>query len=208
MFDLATLSTFVAVVLGLFLIPGPAVLLVFSRTVQGGRKTGMLTGLGIATGDFVHTLFAAIGLSALLMTSALAFNAVKLAGAAYLIYLGIRALLEKSSIASLPGIPSVTPGKAYWQAIPAEMLNPKTALFFLAFLPQFVHPERGSTFVQFAALGLIFVMLSSLYTTVLALSIRPLGRLVKRLSWISRWQGKIVGAIFIMLGLKVAAQHR
>jgi threonine/homoserine/homoserine lactone efflux protein len=208
MFDLATLSTFVAVVLGLFLIPGPAVLLVFSRTVQGGRKTGMLTGLGIATGDFVHTLFAAIGLSALLMTSALAFNAVKLAGAAYLIYLGIRALLEKSSDPSLPRIPSVTPGKAYWQAIPAEMLNPKTALFFLAFLPQFVHPERGSTFVQFAALGLIFVMLSSLYTTVLALSIRPLGRLVKRLSWISRWQGKIVGAIFIMLGLKVAAQHR
>lgn len=208
MFDLATLSTFVAVVLGLFLIPGPAVLLVLSRTVQGGRKTGILTGLGIATGDFVHTLFAAAGLSALLMTSALAFNAVKLVGAAYLIYLGVRALLEKSSDPALPKMPSVTPLKAYWQAIPAEMLNPKTALFFLAFLPQFVHPERGSTFVQFAVLGLIFVMLSSLYTTVLALSIRPLGRLVKQVSWLSRWQGKIIGAIFISLGLKVATQHR
>ena len=208
MFDLATLSTFVAVVLGLFLIPGPAVLLVLSRTVQGGRKTGILTGLGIATGDFVHTLFAAAGLSALLMTSALAFNAVKLVGAAYLIYLGVRALLEKSSDPALPKMPSVTPLKAYWQAIPAEMLNPKTALFFLAFLPQFVHPERGSTFVQFAVMGLIFVVLSSLYTTVLGLSIRPVGRWVKQVSWLSRWQGKIIGAIFISLGLKVATQHR
>jgi len=208
MFDLSTLSTFVAVVLGLFLIPGPAVLLVLSRTAQAGRKTGVMTGLGIATGDFVHTVFAAVGLSAVLMTSALAFNAVKFIGAAYLIYLGIRAILEKQRDASLPKVPVVTPAKAFLQAVPAEVLNPKTALFFLAFMPQFVHPERGSVFVQFAALGLIFVVLSSLYTTLIALSIRPLGRVVKRLSWISRWQGKIIGTIFITLGLKVATQHR
>lgn len=182
MFDLTTLTTFTAVVLGLFLIPGPAVLLVLSRTVQGGRKTGILTGLGVASGDFVHTLFAAVGLSALLMTSALAFNVVKLVGAAYLIYLGVRALLEKPSDPSLPQVSPVTPLKAYLQAIPAEVLNPKTALFFLAFMPQFVHPERGSTFVQFAVLGLIFVVLSSLYTTLIACSIRPLGRIVKRLT--------------------------
>jgi len=208
MFDLSTLSTFVAVVLGLFLIPGPAVLLVLSRTAQAGRKTGVMTGLGIATGDFVHTVFAAVGLSAVLMTSALAFNAVKFIGAAYLIYLGIRAILENERDASLPKVPAVTPAKAFLQAVPAEVLNPKTALFFLAFMPQFVHPERGSVFVQFAALGLIFVVLSSLYTTLIALSIRPLGRVVKRLSWISRWQGKIIGTIFITLGLKVATQHR
>src|ERR1700761_8340255 len=97
MFDLATLGTFVAVVLGLFLIPGPAVLLVLSRTVQGGRKTGVMTGLGIGVGDFVHTLFAAAGLSALLMTSAMAFNIVRFVGAAYLIFLGIKAILEKPS---------------------------------------------------------------------------------------------------------------
>lgn len=208
MFDPTTLTTFIAVVLGLFLIPGPAVLLVLSRTAQGGRKTGILTGLGVASGDFVHTLFAAVGLSALLMTSALAFNVVKLVGAAYLIYLGVRALLEKPSDPLLPKMPSVTPLNAYLQAIPAEALNPKTALFFLAFMPQFVHPERGSTFVQFAVLGLIFVALSSLYTTLIALSVRPLGRLVKRLSWLTRWQGKIVGMVFISLGLKVAAQQR
>ena len=218
MFDLTTLGTFVAVVLGLFLIPGPAVLLVLTRTVQGGRKTGILTGLGIASGDFVHTLCAAVGLSALLMTSALAFNVVKVVGAAYLVYLGIRALMEKpsgpaqpedaSSKAAQPKVAAVTPAKAFFQAIPAEVLNPKTALFFLAFLPQFVHPEHGSSFLQFAVLGLIFVGLSAAYTTLIALTIRPLGRLVKRLSWLSRWQGKIVGTIFISLGLKVATQHR
>ena len=206
--DFSTLGTFIAVVLGLFLIPGPAVLLVLTRTVQGGRKTGIMTGLGVATGDFVHTMFAAVGLSALLMTSALAFTVVKFVGAAYLVYLGARALLEKPSDPSLPKVPSVTPGKAFLQAIPAEVLNPKTALFFLAFLPQFVHPEHGSTLAQFLALGLIFVAMSAIYTTLLVVSIRPLGRLVKRLSWLSRWQGKIIGTIFISLGLKVAAQHR
>ena len=208
MFDLATLGTFVAVVLGLFLVPGPAVLLVLGRTVQGGRKTGVMTGLGIACGDCVHTLFAAVGLSALLMTSALAFNVVRFAGALYLIYLGVKAILEKPSESDLPAVAPVTPVKAFLQAIPVEMLNPKTALFFLAFMPQFVHPERGSTFVQFAVLGLIFSVMSSLYTSLLVFAIKPLGRLVERLSWLKRWQGKIVGAIFISLGVKVAVQHR
>jgi len=213
MFDASTLGTFIAVVIGLFLIPGPAVLLVVSRTVQGGRNVGVMTGLGIAAGDFLHTLFAAVGLSAVLMTSALAFSAVKYVGAAYLIYLGIRAVMEKPAMdqpaaAALPAAAPIAPGKAFLQAIPAELLNPKTALFFLAFMPQFVHPERGSTFAQFAVLGLIFVALSSLYSTLLALSIRPLGRLIGRLAWLKRWQGKIVGTIFIALGLKVAAQQR
>ncbi|MDB5981011.1 MAG: lysE type translocator family protein [Pseudomonas sp.] len=208
MFEWSTLGTFIAVVLGLFLIPGPAVLMVLTRTIQGGRKTGILTGLGIATGDFVHTLCAAVGLSALLMTSALAFNVVKIVGAGYLMYLGIRALLEKSSDPSLPALPSVTPMNAFFQAIPAEVLNPKTALFFLAFLPQFVRPEVGSSFLQFTTLGLIFVAMSMMYTTLIVLSIRPLGRMVKRLSWLSRWQGKIIGTIFISLGLRVATQQR
>lgn len=208
MLDLATLGTFVAVVLGLFVIPGPAVLLVFSRTVQGGRKAGILTGLGIAVGDFLHTLFAAVGLSALLMTSVLAFNLVKYLGAAYLIYLGVRAMLAKPADPALPAVERISPAKAFWQAIPAELLNPKTALFFLAFMPQFVHPEQGSAFVQFMVLGLIFVALSAVYTTALACSVPVLGRCLRRLSWLARWQGKIVGSIFITLGLRVAAQSR
>ena len=207
--DSAVLVTFVVVVLGAFVVPGPAVLLVFARTGQGGRRIGILTGLGIATGDFVHTTFAAVGLSAVLMTSAVAFNIVKLAGAGYLIYLGVRAMLAKpSGDPSLPKVALVTPAKAYWQAILVEVLNPKTALFFLAFLPLFVQPERGSTFMQFTLFGLIFVVMSAVYTTLLALSVQPLGHLFRRLSWLTRWQGKIIGAIFIALGVKVAFQHQ
>jgi threonine/homoserine/homoserine lactone efflux protein len=211
MLDFSTLGMFVAVVLGLFLIPGPAILLVLTRTVQGGRKTGILTGLGIATGDLIHTLCAAVGLSALLMTSSLAFTVVKLVGAAYLVYLGVRALIAKNppagSVTARPALAPVTPAKAFLQAILTEVLNPKTALFFLSFLPQFVHPEKGSTLAQFALLGLVFVALSVSYTSLIALTIRPLGRLVKRLTWLSRWQGKIIGVIFISLGVKVAMQR-
>lgn len=209
MFELSTLASYTAVVIGLFLIPGPAVLLVFMRTAQGGRSVGIATGLGIACGDFVHAMAAAVGLSAILMTSALAFNIVKLVGAGYLIWLGVQALLEKAGDPQVEAVRSrVTAKQAFLQAIPAEVLNPKTALFFLAFLPQFVHPGHGSTFAQFAVLGLIFVALSALYSTLLALSVRPLGRVLGRLAWLNRWKGKIVGTIFIGLGLKVAVQQR
>ncbi|KZE55613.1 lysine transporter LysE [Brevibacillus parabrevis] len=208
MFDLATMSTFLAVVIGLFLIPGPAVLLTATRTVQGGRRAGIMAGLGIATGDFIHTIFAAVGLSAILMTSAWAFNIVKIAGAVYLVYLGIKAILEKPSDPQLPKVSPLPPRKAYMQAIVAELLNPKTALFFLAFLPQFVHPERGASVVQFLILGLIFAILGFFYTTLIALSVRPLGHLVKRISWLGRWSGKIIGSVYILLGLKVALQQK
>ncbi|MBB6671982.1 LysE family translocator [Cohnella nanjingensis] len=208
MFAFSALAAFVVVVLGLFLIPGPAVLLTITRTVQGGRKGGIMTGLGIATGDLIHTLFAAVGLSAILMTSSLAFNFVKYAGVAYLLYLGIKAILEKPADPELPKIPPVSPRKAYGQAIMIEVLNPKTSLFFLAFLPQFVHPDRGSSIVQFLVLGLIFVLLSAIYTTVIAVSVRALGRVVKRVSWIGRLSGKIVGTIYIGLGVRVALQQR
>jgi threonine/homoserine/homoserine lactone efflux protein len=211
MFEWSTLSAFVAVVLGLFLIPGPAVLLVLTRTVQGGRRSGIFTGLGIAAGDLVHTTFAAVGLSTLLMTSAVAFTIVKLLGAAYLVYLGIRALMAKPTGPALPKVAPTAPvvsSRAFAQAVLAEVLNPKTALFFLAFIPQFVHASQGSPFVQFAVLGLVFSLLSALYTTLLVLTIRPLGRFVKRLSWLVRWQNKIVGVVFVSLGLRVAAQHR
>ena len=209
MLDLPTLAAFVAVVLGLFLIPGPAVLMVLTRTVQGGRKTGILTGLGIAAGDFIHTLCAAVGLSALLMTSSTAFTIVKLAGAGYLVYLGLRAFFAKSGGGSTErSIPMVTPWQAFLQAIPAEVLNPKTALFFLAFLPQFVNPSKGAALPQFMALGLIFVALSAIYTTAIVLLVKPIGRWAKRLTWLQRWQGKIIGTIFISLGIKVATQQR
>ncbi|MFM2085843.1 MAG: hypothetical protein RLZZ237_712 [Pseudomonadota bacterium] len=208
MFELASLASFTAVVLGLFLIPGPAVLLVFTRTAQGGRSVGIMTGMGIACGDFIHAMAAAVGLSTILMTSALAFNIVKLVGAAYLLWLGVQAFREKTGDAEAdPASPAITATQAFLQAVPAEVFNPKTALFFLAFMPQFVHPERGSVFLQFTVLGLIFVLLSALYSGLLVMCVRPLGRVLGKLAWLNRWKGKIVGTIFIGLGLKVAVQQ-
>jgi len=210
--DFATLATFMAIVLGLFLVPGPAVLLVLTRTAQGGRRVGIATGAGIAMGDLVHTLLAAVGLSALLMTSALAFGIVKLCGAGYLLYLGVRAFLEKPAPSSDPANaappPAVSARRAFWQAIPAEVLNPKTALFFLAFMPQFVHAERGQALGQFLMLGQVFVAMSLAYSSALACVARYLGRAVGRLRWLPRWKGKLIGAIFVSLGARVAFQQQ
>lgn len=208
MFDLASIVTYVAVVFGLFLIPGPAVLLVITRTVQGGRKVGIATGLGVASGDLIHTLSAALGLSAILMTSALAFNVVKMAGACYLIYLGLRAFFAVSSAAARARLPDVTAKQAFFQAVGAEVLNPKTAIFFLAFLPQFINPESGSSLSQFAVLGLIFSGLSAIYTSLIAIAIRPLSQWIKGLAKLRRWEGKIIGTLFVALGVKVALQQR
>ena len=208
MFDLSTLSAFLVVVLGLFLIPGPAVILTTTRAIQGGRKVGIATGLGIATGDFIHTLFAAVGFSAILMTSAFAFNFIKIVGALYLLYMGIQAILAKASQTDTPKASTVSAGSAYRQGVLVEVLNPKTALFFLALFPQFVNPEAGATVVQFLFLGIIFVLLSITYTTILTIGVRPIGELMKRATGIGRWGSKIVGVIYIGLGLKVVFQSR
>ncbi|MGN7401093.1 LysE family translocator [Cytobacillus praedii] len=208
MVTLSSLSAFIVIVIGLFLIPGPAVLLIAARTAESGRKAGIIAGLGIATGDIIHTLFAAIGLSAILMTSSLAFTIVKIIGAAYLIYLGLRSIIEKPSDPHSPNLSSKKTSNPYSQAILIEVLNPKTALFFLSFLPQFVHPEQGSSFIQLLILGFIFVFLGLIYTTLVAVSVQILGHLAKRISWLSRWSRKIIGFIYISLGLKVLIQSR
>ncbi|WP_010271687.1 LysE family translocator [Paenibacillus senegalensis] len=211
MLDFSTLIPYIIVVIGLFLIPGPAVLLTITRTVQSGRKGGIMTGLGIATGDFLHTLFAAAGLAAILMSSALAFNVVKYAGAVYLLYLGIREMISKPSEPQLPKVESAGALKSYFSAAAAEVLNPKTALFFLAFLPQFVNHERDGIVAQFLLLGFIFVVLSVMYTTGIVLSVSALKGVLKRMSWtgrLSRLSSKFAGMIYIGLGLKVAFQRQ
>ena len=208
MFDLATIGAFIVVVIGLFLIPGPAVFLTITRAAQGGPKTGIMTGLGIATGDFIHALLAAVGFSAILMTSAVAFTIVKFVGAAYLLYMGIRAIFARASISGMPDVKQVSASQAYGQGILVEVLNPKTALFFLAFFPQFVNPENGSIISQFLILGLIFVVMCIAYTTILAIGTGTIGRLMKRETGISRWGGKVVGLVYIGIGLQVVLQSR
>ncbi len=206
--SIAVLTTYVLVVLGLMVIPGPATLLVLARSVSGGRRAGIATGLGIGIGDLIHSTMATFGLSALLATSALAFEVVKYIGVAYLIYLGYRAFIEKSGNLDMAAAPEISPGKAFRQGIFTEILNPKTALFFLAFLPQFIHPESGSVIGQFALLGIIFVVLSICVTSALAISAGSVRGWLNRNRTIGRWQGKVIGSIYMALGVRLAFQQQ
>lgn len=199
--------TFIFVVLLLFLIPGPAVFLTISQTIKGGRKNGIVTGLGIAVGDFIHTLAAVLGLSAILMTSSFAFEIVKYMGSAYLVYLGIRAIIEKSQIEEKPFEKRLNPNMTFRQAMLIELLNPKTSLFFLAFLPQFVKSGDTPVTIQLLVLGLTFVLMSITYTTSLVFLTSTIGnKLFTKTKQSTRWMGKVVGLVYIGLGIKLALQ--
>ncbi|WP_095089879.1 LysE family translocator [Mesorhizobium sophorae] len=208
MIDLSTLTTYIAVVLGFVFIPGPATLLTVARATSSGTKVGIATGAGIAAGDVFHTVMAMVGISAIIATSAALFSIVKYIGAAYLVYLGIRAIIEKMPANPAAGALAISAGKAFRQAILTEVLNPKTALFFLAFLPQFVRPENGSVMLQLTTLGVIFVMLGLLSTVVFAVSAGRLGTFLRRNPRVLKWQGKIVGGIYCALGVRLALQQR
>jgi threonine/homoserine/homoserine lactone efflux protein len=202
------LLTFVLAVLALFLVPGPAVLLTLTQSMMGGRRVGMATSLGIALGDAVHTIMAVLGLSAVLMTSAAAFSLVKYAGAAYLLYVGVRAWIKPSASIAPTDVQPVDTHSAFHQALLTEVLNPRTALFFLAFLPQFVYPAYGPVPLQLLMLGLIFVMLSIGYTSLLVLAAGSLGPWLMHHAGIARWQGKVTGSVYIGLGIRLALQQR
>ncbi|WP_137932180.1 LysE family translocator [Mesorhizobium comanense] len=208
MIDHSTLITYLAVVLGFVFIPGPATLLTVARATSSGIRAGIATGAGVAAGDVFHTVMAMVGISAIIAASAVLFSIIKYAGAAYLVYLGIRAMIEKTPAHPVAGTLAISAGKAFRQAVLTEILNPKTALFFLAFLPQFVRPENGSVMLQLFTLGIIFVVLGLFSTVVFALSASGLGRFLRRNPTVLKWQGKIVGGIYCALGVRLALQQR
>ncbi|MGE4251117.1 MAG: LysE family translocator [Parvibaculaceae bacterium] len=208
MIDQPTLLTYLAVLTGFVFLPGPAVLMTLARSASSGPRAGIATGLGIATGDLAHTVMAVFGLSAILAASALLFTIVKYAGATYLIYLGLRAIFEKSELGVLTHGPRITMAQAYRQAVVAELLNPKSALFFLAFLPQFVQPGNGAVPMQLALLGLLFVLLGAVSSTAYALAGGSISHFLRRNAFIARWQGRVVGGIYCALGLRLALQER
>lgn len=208
MIDHTTLITYLLIVLGFVFIPGPATLLTMARAASSGTRVGIATGAGIAVGDIIHTSMAIVGLSAIIATSALLFSVVKYAGAAFLIYLGIRAMLDKAPLELNTGAPAITAARAFRQAVVTEVLNPKTALFFLAFLPQFVRPEHGSTALQLATLGAVFVLLGFVSTIVFAIGAGRLGNLLRRHPAVVKWQGKVVGTIYCAVGVRLALQER
>ncbi|MDG4883272.1 LysE family translocator [Mesorhizobium sp. WSM4884] len=208
MIDLATLATYVAIVLGFVFIPGPATLLTVARATSSGTRVGIATGAGVAAGDVVHTVMAIFGISAIIATSAMLFSIIKYIGAAYLVYLGIRAILEKAPADLARSALPIPAHKAFRQAMLTEVLNPKTALFFLAFLPQFVHPEHGSVVLQLTVLGAVFVLLGLFSTVVFAVSAGGLGSFLRRNPTVLKWQGKVVGGIYCALGVRLALQQR
>ncbi|ETA72049.1 MULTISPECIES: LysE family translocator [Mesorhizobium] len=208
MIDLSTLIAYIAVVLGFVFIPGPATLLTIARATSSGTKVGIATGAGIAAGDIFHTVMAILGISAIIATSATLFSIVKYIGAAYLVYLGIRAIIEKTPADPSAGALAISAGKAFRQAVLTEVLNPKTALFFLAFLPQFVRPENGTVMLQLAVLGIVFVVLGLFSTVVFAVSAGRLGSFLRRNPTVLKWQGKVVGGIYCALGVRLALQQR
>jgi threonine/homoserine/homoserine lactone efflux protein len=202
--DPSRLAFFVAASLALLAIPGPAVLYVVTQSIGHGRRAGLVSVSGIFTGTLVHAAAAAVGLSALLASSATAFDVVKYAGAAYLIYVGLRRLAGRDSEPILDPAGSRSHGSLYRQGVVVNVLNPKTALFFLAFLPQFVDPSRGSATVQVLFLGVLFALLGLCSDGMYALVAGTFGDWLRRSRGYLGAQRYVSGAIFVGLGAVAA----
>jgi threonine/homoserine/homoserine lactone efflux protein len=203
-------AAFVAFLIAAFalnLAPGPDMLYVIGRSVGQGRKAGIVSSLGVFVGCWVHILAAAFGIAALLQSSPMAFNAVRYAGAAYLIYLGIKMLAQKTDLTSQQ-LKAESLGAIFRQGAITNMLNPKVAIFFLAFLPQFVDARRGNVVLQILLLGLIFNVGGTLVNLAVAYAGGTLGELLRRNQSIARLQRRFTGLIFVGLGLRLAWQRR
>jgi threonine/homoserine/homoserine lactone efflux protein len=188
----------------LLAIPGPAVLYITSRSIGQGRNAGLVSALGIGLGTLIHTAAAAVGLSALLVSSATAFSVVKYLGAAYLIYLGIQKLRRDESFETNLDAPRTSLTRVFTQGIVVNILNPKTALFFFAFLPQFIDPARGHVAVQILSLGVLFACMGTFSDSLWAVFS---GSVAHRLRGNARWmrtQRYVSGGILISLGVATA----
>jgi len=201
---------FIATAIILVITPGQDTFFILGRSLSGGRAAGIAAALGITAGSVIHTFLAALGLSALLATSPSAFMAVKFAGAAYLLFIGVKALLSRSS--TLPGPDSAMAGDGRWaafrQGIVTNVLNPKVALFFLALMPQFIEAGSASKVLAFLALGLTFVTLGVVWCVVLAVAAAKLRGAILRRPSMATWLNRVAGAMFIALGIKLATARQ
>ncbi len=184
--------------------PGPGMLYVLSRTLAGGRREGILSSLGTFLGGMVHVIAAATGLSIVLASSAIAFSVVKFAGAGYLIYLGIKLIRNASHDVDLSGVTQSAKGSPFKQGVVTEILNPKTALFFLSFIPQFVAKNGSHSFAGFILLGVISVALNTLGDLLAVMLAAPLKQLFTRSRRAHIGQRRASGAAMIALGTYVA----
>jgi threonine/homoserine/homoserine lactone efflux protein len=203
--DSTSLWLFCLAALALLAIPGPAVLYIVVQSAEQGRKVGLASVGGVHIGSLVHVAAATAGVSALIVASALAFDVVKYAGAAYLVYLGVRKLLEREEEVEVPVERRAVLQRAFVRGAVVNVLNPKTALFFLAFLPQFVNTDRGGVWSQVLVLGLTFIALGLVSDSLYALAAGTVGNLLRRKRTAVRYAS---GGVYIALGIVASLAKR
>jgi len=206
--DFSSLLVFIAAGLLLNITPGPDVLYIVGRSIGQGRIAGLVSVLGISTGCLFHVASAALGLSALMLALPLAYDVVRYAGAAYLVWLGVRALASKSSPLHVQHVAPERLGRVFRQGVVTNVLNPKVALFFLAFLPQFTDPARGPVSLQIALLGLLFIANGTIVCVGYALAASWLGEWLKSRYDVATWLNRAMGGLFVGLGVKLALESR
>ena len=202
--DPAALGVFFGAGFVLLMTPGPAVLYIVTRSIEQGRKAGLVSVLGIVVGTLFHVAAAALGISALLMSSALAFNALRYLGALYLIYLGCRTLMARDRPPDAANVERARLTEIFSQGVVVNLLNPHTALFFFAFLPQFVDPARGAVTMQIVTLGLLFIAMAAMTDSVWAITAGTAGDWIRRNPRFTRAQRYVTGSALIGLGAAAA----
>ncbi len=200
----STLLLFAAASLALLIVPGPAVVYIVTRSLAQGRSAGVVSMLGVQAGGLAHVAAAALGVSALLASSAVAFSIVKWAGAAYLVFIGARKLLRPAQEA-LVELERHDNRRLFRDGVVVNILNPKTAMFFLAFLPQFVDPDRGAVSLQVLVLGCGFILLAVVSDGAYALAAGALGNRLRRSAAVRRRLDRVSGAVYVALGVGAAA---
>lgn len=210
MFGIINFETFLIAGILLILTPGTDTMYILGRSISQGRKSGVMSALGISTGILVHCLFAALGLSIILAKSALAFEVVKYLGAAYLIFLGVKSIIAKPQdsfeLDQLGTNKSLK--KIYMSGVLTNVLNPKVALFFLAFIPQFVDPTYAHSTLTFSLLGFTFFVLGSAYSFLLVFFAARLSTSIRNNYKFKTWLDRVTGLMFVGLGIKLAMAKR
>jgi RhtB (resistance to homoserine/threonine) family protein len=186
------------------LTPGPDTAYILGRSIAQGREAGIASALGICVGSIFHTCAAALGLSAILATSAVAFGAIKLLGGAYLIFLGLKMIFDRRGQLSVPSkFRRHTTSAAFRQGVLTNVLNPKVALFFLAFLPQFIDPAPGTRIFAFLFLGLTFVTTGTTWCLILAWFASVFSNRLRTNETVAQWLTRTAGALFVFLGMRL-----
>lgn len=204
MIDSSALALFLVSALILLVVPGPAVMYIVARSVEQGRQAGLISTLGIGVGTLFHVVAACLGVSALLLSSALAFRMLQYAGAAYLIYLGLRTLMKRESVTGSHQVKDRSWSRIFRQGMLVNILNPKTALFFFAFLPQFVDPAASSVPLQIFLLGSLFVLLAVITDGAYALLAGTAGDWLRCNQRFLRAQRYLSGGMYVALGVAAA----